>query len=145
MIVVEHFLGSAVEQLQFNRERLWVELRVSVPASVGAPRFDHRADVMAMGLTALALVLGGALAGGEQQERIASLLNEAKARTAGASDQPLPDALHNWLARALQLDGRQAFQSATEAQVALEDALADDAEFVPAPVALERSCSATAR
>jgi len=137
VIVVEHVLGSAVEQLQFNRERLWMELRVSVPASVGAPRFDHRADVMAMGLTALALVLGRPLTDAEYPQRIASLLNEAKARTAGASDQPLPDALHNWLARALQLDVRQAFQSATEAQVALEDALADDSEFVAAPVALE--------
>jgi hypothetical protein len=137
VIVVEHVLGSAVEQLQFNRERLWTELRVSAPASVGAPRFDHRADVMAMGLTALALVLGRPLTDAEYPQRIASLLNEAKARTAGASDQPLPDPLHNWLARALQLDVRQAFQSATEAQVALEDALADDAEFVPAPVALE--------
>jgi PEGA domain len=137
VIVVEHVLGSAVEQLQFNRERLWQELRVSVPVSVGAPRFDHRADVMAIGLTALALVLGRPLADHEYPQRIGALLNEAKARTAGSSDQPLPDALHNWIARALQLDVRQGFQSATEAQVALEDALADDSEFVPAPVALE--------
>jgi hypothetical protein len=137
VIVVEHVLGSAVEQLQFNRERLWQELRVSVPVSVGAPRFDHRADVMAIGLTALALVLGRPLADHEYPQRIGSLLNEARARTAGSSDQPLPDALHNWIARALQLDVRQGFQSATEAQVALEDALADDSEFVPAPVALE--------
>ena len=28
VIVVEHVLGSAVEQLQYNRERLWQELRV---------------------------------------------------------------------------------------------------------------------
>lgn len=137
VIVVEHVLGSAVEQLQFNRERLWQELRVSVPVSVGAPRFDHRADVVAIGLTALALVLGRPLADHEYPQRIGSLLNEARARTAGSSDQPLPDALHNWIARALQLDVRQGFQSATEAQVALEDALADDSEFVPAPVALE--------
>jgi hypothetical protein len=137
VIVVEHVLGSAVEQLQFNRDRLWQELRVSVPVSVGAPRFDHRADVMAIGLTALALVLGRPLADHEYPQRIGTLLNEARARTAGSSDQPLPDALHNWIARALQLDVRQGFQSATEAQVALEDALADDSEFVPAPVALE--------
>jgi hypothetical protein len=137
VIVVEHVLGSAVEQLQFNRERLWQELRVSVPVSVGAPRFDHRADVMAIGLTALALVLGRPLADHEYPQRIGTLLNEARARTAGSSDQPLPDALHNWIARALQLDVRQGYQSATEAQVELEDALADDSEFVPAPVALE--------
>jgi hypothetical protein len=45
--------------------------------------------------------------------------------------------LHGWIARALQLDPRQGFTSATEAQVALEDALADDSGFVAAPVALE--------
>ncbi len=32
VIVVEHVLGSAVEQLQYNRERLWQELRVAAPA-----------------------------------------------------------------------------------------------------------------
>jgi PEGA domain len=137
VIVVEHVLGSAVEQLQYNRERLWQELRVSVPVSVGAPRFDHRADVMAIGLIALALVLGRPLADHEYPQRLGTLLNEARARAAGSADQPLPDALHNWIARAIQLDVRQAFQSATEAQVALEEALADDSEFHPAPVALE--------
>ena len=137
LIVVEHVLGSAVEQLQFNRERLWQELRVAVPMCVGAARFDHRADVNAIGLTALALVLGRPIAPGEYPHRVGALLNEARARSAGAVDQQLPDALHNWIARALQLDPRQGFLSATDAQVALEDALADDSEFVAAPVALE--------
>src|SRR5207342_3215006 len=58
LIVVEHVLGSAVEQLQFTRERLWHDLRVAVPMSAGIARFDHRADVTAVGLVALALVLG---------------------------------------------------------------------------------------
>src|SRR5918997_440355 len=31
LVVVEHVLGSAVEQLQFNRERLWADLRVAMP------------------------------------------------------------------------------------------------------------------
>jgi PEGA domain-containing protein len=137
VIVVEHVLGSAVEQLQFSRERLWQDLGVAVPVPVGVPRFDHRADVTAIGMVALALVLGRPIAADEYPHRIAALLNEARARSAGAEDQPLPDALHNWIARALQLDVRQGFQSASEAQVALEDALADDSGFVPAPVALE--------
>lgn len=137
VIVVEHVLGSAVEQLQYNRERLWHELRGAVPVSVGASRFDHRADITAIGLVALALVLGRPIAGDEYPHRVAALLNEARARSGDADDQPLPDALHNWIARALQLDVRQGFPSATEAQVALEDALVDDTGFVPAPVALE--------
>jgi hypothetical protein len=137
LIVVEHVLGSAVEQLQFKRERLWQELRVAVPSSAGAIRFDHRADVTAIGLTALALVLGRPLGDDEYPQRAAALLGEARARAAGGDEQPLPEALHNWIARALQLDGRQGFTSATDAQVGLEDALADDSGFVAAPVALE--------
>jgi hypothetical protein len=35
LVVVEQVLGSAVEQLQYNRERLWQELRV---ARLSAPR-----------------------------------------------------------------------------------------------------------
>lgn len=137
LVVVEHVLGSAVEQLQFNRERLWQELRVALPPAVGIGRFDHRADVTAMGLVALALVLGRPIAPEEFPQKAGQLLAEARARTAGAPDQPLPHALHLWIARALQLDPRQGFTSATEAQVALEDALAENVDFVAAPVALE--------
>ena len=137
LVVVEHVLGSAVEQLQFNRERLWQELRVALPPAVGIGRFDHRADVTAMGLVALALVLGRPISPDEYPQKVGQLLAEARARTAGAPDQPLPHALHLWIARALQLDPRQGFTSATEAQLALEDALAENVEFVAAPVALE--------
>ena len=137
LVVVEHVLGSAVEQLQFHRERLWNDLRVAMPPAVGACRFDHRADATAIGLVALALVLGRPIGPDEYPHRIGQLLNDARARSTGAGDQPLPDALHHWIARALQLDPRQGLTSATEAQVALEDALADDAGFVAAPVALE--------
>jgi hypothetical protein len=137
LVVVEHVLGSAVEQLQFNRERLWSELRVAMPPAVGSSRFDHRADATGIGLVALALVLGRPITPDEYPQRVGQLLNDARARSAGADDQPLPDALHNWIARALQLDPRQAFTSATEAQLALEAALTDDSGFVAAPVALE--------
>jgi hypothetical protein len=137
LIVVEHVLGSAVEQLQFKRERLWQELRVAVPATAGAIRFDHRADVTAIGLTALALVLGRPIADDEYPAKAGALLADARARAAAGDDQPLPESLHAWIARALQLDGRQGFISATDAQVALEDALAEDSGFVAAPVALE--------
>src|SRR6186997_1934196 len=137
LVVVEHVLGSAVERLQYNRERLWQDLRVALPPAVGMGRFDHRADVTAIGLVALALVLGRPIAAEEYPHRVGQLLNEARAYSAGAGDQPLPQALHNWIARALQLDPRQGFTSATDAQVALEDALTEDSDFVAAPVALE--------
>src|SRR4029079_311255 len=130
LIVVEHVLGSAVEQLQFNRERLWRELRVAVPSAAGAIRFDHRADVTAVGLTALSLVLGRPIAAEEYPHRVGALLSSARGRGPHGELQSLPDALSNWLARALQLDARQSFSNATDAQIALEDALAEHSGLV---------------
>jgi len=137
LVIVEHVLGSAVEQLQFNRERLWQELRVALPASVGAARFDHRADVTAIGVVALSLVLGRPIKSDEYPHKVSALLSSARARSTGGEQQALPDSLHNWIARALQVDVRQGYASATDAQIGLEEALADDTGFVAAPVALE--------
>src|SRR3954465_10736249 len=134
LVVVEHGLGSAVEQLQYNRERLWQDLRVSLPPSAGAPRFDHRADVTAMGLVALALILGRPLRTDEYPHRVSGLLNDARAKSAMGEEQPLPAPLRGWLVRALQLDSRHGFASATEAQASLEDVLTDDSGIVAAPV-----------
>lgn len=137
LVIAEHVLGSAVEQLRFARERLWRELRVAVPASAGSARFDHRADVMAMGMIALALVLGRPLEDEDYPQALGTLLNSARARSAMGDEQPLPLALRTWIARTLQIDGRNSFESAVDAQAAFEDALAEDTGFVAAPVALE--------
>jgi serine/threonine protein kinase len=137
LVIAEHVLGSAVEQLQYNRERLWQDLRVALPASPGAPRFDHRADVTAVGLVSLALILGRPLRTDEYPHRVSGLLNDARAKSAAGEDQPLPASLRGWLVRTLQLDARHGFASATEAQAALEDILAEEPGIVAAPVALE--------
>src|SRR5262245_43407760 len=42
LVIVEHVLGSAMEQLQLSRERLWQEFRIALPPSAGRSRFDHR-------------------------------------------------------------------------------------------------------
>ncbi len=137
LVVAEHVLGSAVEQLQFNRERLWQELRVAVPSIAGPPRFDHRADVTAIGLIALALILGRPIHPEEYPQRVGAVLGAAVARSTLGEDQPLPPSLRTWVARALQLDSRHGFASAVEAQNALEEVLAEDTGFVAAPVSLE--------
>jgi hypothetical protein len=137
LVIVEHVLAAAVEQLQFGRDRLWQEFRVSMPPSAGLPRFDHRADVMGMGLVALALVLGRPLETAEFPNQLPALLNEARERTALGEEQPVSQALRDWLARALQIDARRAFGSAPEALTALEEVVADDSMYVAAPVALE--------
>jgi serine/threonine protein kinase len=137
LVIVEHVLAAAVEQLQFGRERLWQEFRISMPPSAGLPRFDHRADVTGVGLVALALVLGRPIETSEYPSQLPTLLNEARERTALGEEQPLSAPLRDWLARALQLDPRRAFSSAPEALASLEEIVADDSMYVAAPVALE--------
>jgi hypothetical protein len=137
LVIVEHVAGSAIEQLQYSRERLWQEFRVAMPASAGVSRFDHRADVTGIGITALSLILGRPLAADEFPHGIPALLMQARERSPLGDERPLSNAFRNWLGRTLQLDVRRAFASAPEALAALEDTLATDAAYVPAPVALE--------
>ncbi|HEY7499376.1 MAG TPA: PEGA domain-containing protein [Vicinamibacterales bacterium] len=137
LVIVEHVLAAAVEQLQFGRERLWQEFRIAMPPSAGLPRFDHRADVTGVGLVALALVLGRPIDPQEFPAQIPQLLNDARERTALGEEQPLSPPLRDWLSRALQLDPRRAFGSAPEALSSLEEIVADDSMYVAAPVALE--------
>ena len=137
LVIVEHVLAAAVEQLQFGRERLWQEFRIAMPPTAGVPRFDHRADVTGIGLVALALVLGRPIAANEFPHAIPTLLHDARERSPLGDEQPLSPALRAWLARALQADTRRAFASAPEAMAALDEVVADDSVYVAAPVALE--------
>jgi len=137
VIIVEHVLGSAVEQLQYSSEKLWNDLNAVLPPSAATGRFDHRADVVATGMVALALVLGRPIAIDEYPHHIPQLLLDARARSAMGDEEPLPYELRSWLARMLQIDHKPGFASAVEAQTALEDTLSEDTGFVAAPVALE--------
>ena len=137
LVLVEHVLGAAIEQMQFGRERLWHEFRVAMPPSPGIPRFDQRADVTGIGVVALSLVLGRPLTADEYPRALPDLLNAARERTSIGEEQPLSPPLKSWLARALQLDSRRAFASAPEALAALEQLTGEGATYVAAPVALE--------
>ena len=103
LVIVEHVLGAAIEQLQYGRDRLWQDFRIAMPPSAGLPRFDHRADVVGMGLVALALILGRPLEVHEFPHHIPSLLNAARERSALGEEQPLSAALRAWLSCALQV------------------------------------------
>ncbi len=136
LVVADYVLGSALEQLQLSHDRLWRDYRIPMPPSAGAPRFDHRADVMQAGVTSLSLILGRTL---HQDEfgRITELLAESTETSAGGARQPLSQGLRGWLARALQLDPRRPFLSAREAQMGLDQILAADARYVASTVAVE--------
>ncbi len=137
LVIAEHVMGAAIEQMQYGRERLWNEFRVAMPASAGLSRFDQRADVAGIGVVALSLILGRPLTNDEYPRGLNDLLNEARERTALGEEQPLSPAMRTWLARALQVDVRRAFASAPEALSALDQLAAEGNDYVAAPVALE--------
>ena len=123
LVVVEHVLGSALEQLAFSHDRYWKDLRIALPKTAGAAVFDQRTDVTQVGAVALALILGRPLEVEEYPDRVATLAEGAWGLTASGGIEPLPAALRAWMARALQLDSRQAFESASDARVELDRAL----------------------
>ena len=136
LIVVEHALGSALEQLRYSQERYWRELRVAVPRSAGLPRFDHRADATQLGVVALSLILGRQLHEDEGPARLADLVSSAWAVSARGGLEPLPAGLRAWMMCALQLDARNSFGSAIDAQEELERVLGES-DYLAAPASLE--------
>jgi hypothetical protein len=136
LIVVEHVLGSALEQLRYSQERYWRELRIAVPRSAGLPRFDHRADVTQIGVVALSLILGRRLHDEEGPSRLGDLVSSAWAVSTRGGLEPLPAGLRAWLMCALQLDARHSFESAIDAQEELERVLGES-DYLAAPATLE--------
>jgi PEGA domain-containing protein len=136
LVVAEYVLGGALEQLQLTHDRLWRDYRIPMPPSAGAPRFDHRADVMQVGISSLSLILGRTLHE-DELGRINEMLAESTETSAGGARQPLSQGLRGWLARALQLDPRRPFLSVREAQSALDQVLAADSRYVASTVAVE--------
>jgi hypothetical protein len=136
VVVVEYVLGAAIEQLAYSRERLWRDLRIAVPSGAGVARLNHRADVMQIGMVALALVLGRPLED-DDLKSLSSLLGSATESSALGGREPLSEPLRRWLSRALQLDSRNSFESALEAQLALDDVLSGEGGYIAAPIALE--------
>jgi hypothetical protein len=122
LIVVEHVLSSALEQLQCSRERYWKQYRVATPLGGGAPHLNQRADVTQLGVIALALILGRPLADDDYPQRIAEIVGGVRAISATGAE-PLPSGLDVWLRRALQLDPQRSFTTAIEARDELEQLL----------------------
>ena len=123
VIVVEHGLGAALQQLRYSPERYWNELRLALPASGGALLFDQRVDVIQIGVVALALILGRPLNDGELPAHASDLVATARAVSLRGGVEPLLTGLRGWLARALQLDPLRSFASALDARNDLDTIL----------------------
>ena len=126
-VVAEYVLGSALERVQFTRQRLWRDLHIAMPATVRAVRFDQRVGVTQIGAVALSLVLGRPLTVYEYPGQLDGLLNLALEASVPRDQEPRLPALRTWLSRAPQLDLRRSFPSAGSALVALDDVLTDQA------------------
>jgi hypothetical protein len=120
LVIVEHVIGAAVEQLQYSEERYWRELRVPCARSAALPVMDQRNDVLQIGMVALALISRRLLQTDEFPSRLGDVLLAAGAVTAEGRIEPLPSGLRPWLTSALQLDARAPFPSAVEARAELE-------------------------
>jgi hypothetical protein len=111
VILVEHILGAALEQLQYPRQRYWEELGVALPTTFKLV-INARADVLQVGAVALALVLGRRLKSSDRLEAIQPAIGLRVAPP-----------FRTWLLRALQLDPLASFASVLDAREALNDAL----------------------
>jgi serine/threonine protein kinase len=137
LLIVEYTLGAALEQLKYSREQYWKELRVALPVGVGLPRLDERADLTQVGAVALSLLLARPLRNDEYPLQIEHLVASASARTSAGADEPLPQALREWLCRTLQLDARHSFRSVADAQAAFDQLLSGNVKLNADPESLE--------
>jgi hypothetical protein len=131
VVVADHVLGLALEQLRYPAARYWQELHVALPD--GQTTFDQRVDVMQIGVLALELILGRPIEVHEYPERIGDLAERAWHTVAGDGVHAQPAEFRTWLLRMLQLDTGEAYASAVDASADLETILGartNDASFV---------------
>src|SRR5688572_29292305 len=128
LIVVEYPLGAALEQLKYSREQYWKELRVALPPGAGMPQFDERTDLVHVGMVALSLLMARPVRDDEYPQQVEHLIASVSARSADGTSEPLPSSVRDWLRRALQLDARNSFRSAFDAQAAFGQVISQDAK-----------------
>lgn len=123
LVLVEHVLGAALDQLHYTHEQYWKTLRIPLPRTGSGPQFDRRSDITQAGVTALALIIGRPIAEDDYPARIAEMAGGTWALSATGGIEPLPATLRDWLLRAIQLDPRNPFPSALEAWAELDRVL----------------------
>jgi hypothetical protein len=137
LVVVDHAMGSALEQLRYSHQRYWKDLRVALPRSVGLPQFDRRVDVTQIGVVALSLMLGRLLKEDEYPTKLLELVGSVWAISATGDLEPVSPGLRAWLSRALQLDLRSSFTSVAEAGAELDRVLSTGGHAIAEPESLE--------
>jgi hypothetical protein len=141
IVLTDYTLGTAIETLGWDADRLWARLRVATPPA-GSPdkTISPRGDTAQIGVTLLSLVVGRRLRDDEFPERLDVLVGSARQRTPTVVDAPLSEGLRTWLRRALQLDTRS-FGSLHDARRALEQLLATESSLIAQPMELDVAMS----
>ena len=126
VIVTDHAMAPALEQLRYSHQHYWKSLRIAVPRSAGLTRLDQRVDLMQLGTIALSLILGRVLKDDEYSARLVDLVNTSRTTSSTGEFEPLKPAMRAWLLRSLQFDPHHSFTSASEAGAILDSVVSDD-------------------
>ncbi len=135
--IAEQALCTAIEQLRERPEQLWRKFRIATNSAADRHRFNHRTDLLNIGLVTLSLLLGRPLSDDDFPDRIPELLDTARERSPLGHDRPLSSAFREWLARALQLDPDRIFASPSDAWIGFEKVAATDSLYVSSAVGVE--------
>jgi hypothetical protein len=144
LVVVEHVLAGALEELRLSRSALWWLFRIAVPPAAGDVRFDQQTDVMQLGVLALSLFLGRVLLRDEFPNHLPDLLETAASADDRQGLPALSRPVRLWIGRALHFDPRTAFRTAIEAAGSLAAAMAEGEMAVPTADAVRRVLAANA-
>ena len=125
LVIIEHVLAAALEQLNYPASRVRAELGLAAPAGADPVKFTPQLDVIQLGFVALSLLLGRRLEPTDYPDNIAALLDEFTHTDPAGSAKLRP-----WLERALQM-GAQPFATAQDALDAFNH-LPSDADVAPA-------------
>jgi hypothetical protein len=138
IVLVEHGLSTAVEQLQMGRAQLWSQFRIAAPSGAGATRLDQLTDLMQLGVLALALLLGRPIRRDEYPVRLQELLAQAADAERATTLHTPSRSLRAWILRTLQFESRAAFRTATDAAAALEGLASEEPRLHPSPASVAR-------
>jgi hypothetical protein len=132
--------GDAVQALKRNREELWHEFGLALPASAAVPKFDQRSDVAQLGALVLAIGQRRWLARHEFPNSIRDLVMA----TSIGSNARTTSRLRTWLEDTLQLHGRVVFDSCLDAARKFERVLpkdcGDEASALALRTAIQQLC-----
>ena len=121
VLLTDCVYGAALEVLQRNREVLWKEFGLAMPAAASLARFDQQADVTQMGALILGIILQRPMRAHEYPRGVSDLVMTATESTSAPGVPGSASALRMWLQEALQIHPRLAFRSAVEAQRSFAD------------------------